>query len=104
MRLMRALMLILSIVAAVALFGTAYAGNISPLKHGGLYGILPLCFPFVLYCSAALLVLQIWWHWRGVVIIALGLLASAGPVLQVCPLNLSTPKAPEDSDTFAHDL
>lgn len=100
MCLMRALMLILSIAAAVSLFCTAYAGNISPLKHGGLYGILPLCFPFVIYCSVALLVLQIWWHWRGVVIIALGLLASAGPVLQVCPLNLGTPHAPEGSDTF----
>ncbi len=100
MRLMRALMLILSIVAAVALFCTAYAGNISPLKHGGLYGILPLCFPFVIYCAVALLVLQIWWHWRGVVIISVGLLASAGPVLQVCPLNLGSHHAPEGSDTF----
>jgi len=100
MRLMRALMLILSIVAAVALFCTAYAGNISPLRHGGLYGILPLCFPIVLYSSLALLALQIWWHWRGFIIIAIGLLASAGPALQVCPLNIGSPKAPEGSDTF----
>lgn len=101
MRLMRGLMLTLSIVAAVALFCTAYAGNISPLKHGGFWGILPLCFPLVMLCAAILLVLQIWWHWRGVVIVAIGFIICTGPALQVCPLNIGgNRKAPEGSDTF----
>ena len=101
MRLMRGLMLSLSILTAVALFCTAYAGNISPLKHGGFWGILPLCFPIIMLCAAILLALQIWWHWRGVVIIAVGFLASAGPALQVCPLNIGgDKKAPAGSDTF----
>lgn len=99
-RLMRALMLILSILAALALFATAYAGNISPLRHGGLWGILSLAFPIVMLCAATLLLLQIWWHLRGVVIIALGFLACAGPAWQVCPLNIFSPSAPEGSENF----
>lgn len=100
MRLMRALMLILSIIAAIALFTTAYAGNISPLRHGGLWGILSLTFPIVMLCAAVLLLLQIWWHTRGVVIVALGFLSCAGPAWQVCPLNVFSPAAPEGSQKF----
>ncbi len=100
MRLLRALMLILSIASAVATIFTAYSGHISPLKHGGFWGIFPLCFPICLLCSVILIVLQVWWHWRGVIITAIGLVASAAPALQICPLHLGTPKAPEGSDTF----
>lgn len=102
MRLMRGLFLTLSIVAAAALVCTGYAGHISPLQHGGLPAILPLCFPLTMLVAACLLVLQVVWHWRGTVIVAIGFLASAGPALQVCPLNVhfGARKAPEGSDVF----
>ena len=100
MRLMRGLFLTLSIVAAAALVCTGYAGHISPLQHGGLPAILPLCFPLTMLGAAVLLVLQLVWHWRGVIIVAAAFLASAGPALQICPLNVhfGERKAPEGSD------
>lgn len=102
MRLVRGLMLILSIASVVALIATAYAGNVSPLKYGGLWGILPLCFPGCLCCYAALMALQVFWHWRGFVIMSAGMLACAGPALDVCPLNVGfgERKAPEGAETF----
>lgn len=102
MRLMRALGLIASIVVAIGLFATAYAGHVSPLRHGGLWGILPLCLPMAIIAGACLMVLQVWWHWRGVIILAVSFVASAQPVLQVCPLHLPWihPKAPEGAETF----
>ena len=102
MRLVRGLMLILSIASVVALIATAYSGNVSPLKYGCLWGILPLCFPGCLCCYAALMALQVFWHWRGFVIMSAGMLACAGPALDVCPLNVGfgERKAPEGAETF----
>lgn len=88
LRLMRGLFLTLSILLAVALVATAYAGNISPLQHGGRWGLLSLAFPGVMGAAAVGLLLQVWWHWRGVCIVAAGFAATAMPCLQVCPLNI----------------
>ena len=102
LRLLRAIMLIASILVAAATVVTAYSGDISPLKSGGFWGILPLCFPMILLAAICLIVLQIWWHWRGVIIVALGLLASASPALSVCPLHIhfGERRAPDGSDKF----
>ena len=100
MRMMRGLMLILSIAAVVALLFTAYAGNVSPLRYGGLWGILPLCFVPCLGIYAGLLLLQLFWHWRGVAIMGVGLLACLGPALDACPLSIhfgAREAAPGDS-------
>ncbi len=103
MRLLRALMLILSILAAISLPVTGYAGMLSPLKHGGFYGILPLLFPICMLSAAILLVLQLLWHWRGVLIIAAGFAVTAVPAWQVCPLNIhfGQPKTSENQGTFS---
>lgn len=103
MRLLRALMLILSIVAALSLPVTGYAGMLSPLKHGGFYGILPLLFPVCMLVAAILLVLQLLWHWRGVIIVALGFAVTAVPAWQVCPLNihLGQHKTTDSQGTFS---
>lgn len=103
MRLLRAIMLTLSIVAALSLPATGYAGMLSPLKHGGFYGILPMLFPACMLAAAILLLLQLLWHWRGVIIIAAGFAVTAAPAWQVCPLNIhfGQPKIAENQGTFS---
>lgn len=93
-------MLCVDIMAVAALIVTAYAGNLSPVQHGGLWGVMPLCFPGVLAIVVALLVLHLFWLRKGAVITALGLLACAAPVLNFCPLHILTPKIPEGAETF----
>ncbi len=97
MRLLRGLFMFLSILAILAMLVSAYAGNVSPLKNGGTWGILPLCLEPCMAICLLLMILQLGWHWRGVVSIAIGYLACAGPCLDVCPLNvhIGERKAPE---------
>lgn len=87
-RIGRAAMNVLNVVAVAALIVSGYAGVVSPLKYGGLFGIIGLTFPIVLALVLALAVLQIFWHRRGLIIIGVGLLLCAGPILTFSPLNI----------------
>lgn len=96
----RSLMVVVDVLAVVALIITAYAGNISPLKYGGVWGILGLTFPLVLLLVLALTVLHIFWFRRCLLILGCGMLLCGGPILTFCPLNIHFGRqkaAPEDS-------
>ena len=97
---MRGLAATADVLAVAALALTGYAGYVSPLSKGGLWGILVLGFGPVLAVCLILLVIQLFWHRRGAVIIGAGLLLCAGPVLTFCPLNVIHPKVPEEAETF----
>lgn len=99
-RFFRAAAMVLDIVAVLALIVTAYAGMVSPISHSSLWGVLPLAFPAVLTLVVVLILSQIVWHWRGVMICICGVALCAGPVLDTCPLNLNKPKKNEGAETF----
>ncbi len=93
-------MLCVDVLAVAALIVTGYAGNLSPIQHGGLWGLLPLCFPACLAAVCVFLLLHLFWLRKGAVITGLGLLVCAGPVLNYSPLHFFTPKIPEGAETF----
>ncbi len=99
-RFLRAAALTVDIVAVAALCLTAYAGMVSPLKHGGIWGVFPLAFPVCLLAVTLMAVAQLFWHRRGAVICFLGMLLCAGPILTYCPLNFVKHKVPEGAETF----
>ena len=92
--------MLIDILAVCALALTGYAGNVSPLKYGGYWGILPLCFPGVLLICTLLLIGQLFWHRRGAVVIFLGMIACSGPILTYSPLHICTPKIPAGAESF----
>lgn len=96
----RGFMLGIDVLAVCALIVSAYSGNVSPLKHGGYWGILPLCFGPCLLVTVLLLLLHLFWLRKGAVITGLGILICTGPLLGYCPLNFTTPKVPEGAETL----
>ncbi|MCM1067560.1 MAG: endonuclease/exonuclease/phosphatase family protein [Muribaculaceae bacterium] len=99
-RIWRALALLVDIAAVGILIVTGYAGMLSPLRYGGVWGVLPLGFPIAFWIVVGLLAVQLFVHRRGAVVCALGLVICAGPALDYCPLNFGTRKAPEGAPTF----
>lgn len=93
--------MLVSLLAAVSLCVTAYAGNVSPVTNSAVWGILPLCFWPVALLTVILLLCQIGWNRGGIILIVLGMLISAGPLLTLCPLHIFSPSVPEDSETLS---
>lgn len=89
-----------SVLVVMALAVTGYAGCVSPLKHGGVWGILPLCFPAVLLAAVVLLVVQCFFNRKGAVVVLAGMVCCAGPILSYSPLHLTRGKAQAGEDTF----
>lgn len=87
-RILRGLMMFVDVVAVLALALCGYAGTISPLKYGGIWGIFGLAFPIVLITVLALAVLQLFVHRRGLWVLGLGMLACAGPILTYSPVHI----------------
>ncbi len=96
----RTVLLIIDILLAFALFATAYAGMFSPLKYGGRWGVVGLAFAPILYVTLFMLVVQLFFHRRGAIVLAAALIGCAGPVLTFCPLNFGTRHAAEGATTF----
>lgn len=92
--------LILDVILIAALALTGYAGNVSPLQHGGVWGVLPLCFMPVLIACLLFFLLQLFIYRTGAVVILGGCLLSAGPILDNCPLHVTTPEIPEGAESF----
>ncbi len=84
----RAVLLCIDIMAGLALLATGYAGNVSPLKYGGAWGILGLAFPIVLALVTALFILQLFVHRRGAVVLAVFAAFAGGPILTYSPFNI----------------
>ncbi|MBD5232699.1 MAG: hypothetical protein HDS65_00815 [Bacteroidales bacterium] len=99
-RILRGLAISVDVLLGAALCLTAYAGNISPLQHGGIWGIFPLCFPFCLVAAVIILILQLFWNRIGALIMALAMLICAGPIWDYCPLHFGTPSVPDDATKF----
>lgn len=101
-RLIRGLVVFIDILVGAALFASAYAGNVSPLKYGGAWGIAGLAFGPVLAVAVLLLVLQLIWFRKGALLMALFMLSCAGPIFTFCPLNMHFgPEKPgPDKKTF----
>ncbi len=99
-RTLRALALAVDVVLGAALCLSAYAGHISPLQHGGIWGVFPLCFPFCLIGVVILLIAQLFWNRWGAAILGIATLACAGPILDTCPIHFGTPKVPEGAEKF----
>lgn len=90
----------LSALLAIALGISAYAGMISPLKHGGMWGIAGLALPAMVIITIAWGVLQLLWCRTGAAVSGLSLVACAGPILSLCPVHVSANKPAEGAFTF----
>lgn len=99
-RFVGALVLLVDFVAVCALALTGYAGYVSPLQNGGIWGLFPLAFPIVLFGCVCLLVLQLFFYRRGLFLLIPCMLMCAGPILKVSPFNFRKPKVPEGAETF----
>ncbi len=99
-KVLRSLALILDIFVGLALCVTAYAGNVSPLQHGGIWGILPLCFPFCLAGALLLAIAQCFWHRRGAIVLTAAMLVCAGPILRFSPLHFGKVEVPAGASEF----
>ena len=99
-RILYILFILLDLAAGCALAVTGYAGYVSPLKHGGLWGVLPLGFGYAFWLCIALLVLQLLFYRRGALVLAILMLCSAGPVLTFFPVNAGTSEIPPGSESF----
>ncbi|MDE6853501.1 MAG: endonuclease/exonuclease/phosphatase family protein [Muribaculaceae bacterium] len=99
-RFMRGVAVVTDLVAVAGLALTGYAGYMSPLSKGGLWGALVLGFGPMLIICLILLIIQLFWHRSGAVIIGAGMLLCAGPVLTFCPLNVVRPNVPTGAETF----
>ena len=100
-RILRGLALCIDLIVVFALLLTGYAGCISPLSHNSWWGVLPLAFPICFWVTVVLMLLQLLWHRRGAVVLALGMLCCGGPVLTYFPLHVTTPKAPAGAEEFS---
>ena len=98
LRVLRVLSIMVSILAVIVLIATGYAGYISPLRHGGVWGILPLGFPIVFWSCVGLLCLQLLYCRKGSLIVLAGMIFTLGPILTYFPLNFGSKKAPEGSE------
>lgn len=98
------LFIICDVLIIAGLLVSGYSGCISPLKHGGLWGILGLAFPIFLSASVILLILQAIWYRLGAAMTLLGMIACAGPILTFFPLNIGKndrKPANADAPTFS---
>lgn len=97
-RLLRLLGIMLSIIVAVVLIATAYAGKVNPQEHHKV-ALIGLAFPFVLYASLALAVIWlILRQWASIIILVVAMIASAGPILTLSPINFDSGLNEDDSD------
>lgn len=96
----RAIALTIDIIIALATIISAYAGWLSPLKYGGIWGIAGLTFPIWFWLTIVLLIIQLFKHRRGAIVLAATLLLSAGPVLSYFPVHIFPTKANPVSHTF----
>lgn len=99
-RIVDVLLLIADVLVVGALCLTCYAGMVSPLKHGGIWGIFPLGLPIVLLVMFGLTVLQLFVNRKGLFVLLGGVLLCGGPLLTYCPLHIGTDKAREGAETF----
>lgn len=97
LRFVRRASIIFSGIVAVFVLLAAYSGHISPVSHGGYWGILGLAFPFVLAGAVLWMLIQILFCRTGSLVVLAALVVSAGPILEYCPLHIFSPKAPEDA-------
>lgn len=98
LRIVRIVSMVVSVVAALTLISTGYAGYISPLRHGGVWGILPLGFPIVFWSCITLLVIQLFYCRKGSMIVFAGIICALGPVFTYSPMYFGSRKAPEGSE------
>lgn len=96
----RTVAVILDVILVAALVLTGYAGNVSPLQHGGLWGVFPLAFMPVLLVCFIFFVLQLLICRIGAGVLLGGFLLCAGPILDNCPIRFSKPKIPEGAESF----
>lgn len=98
----RAFVVGLDIVAGAGLVASGYGGCVSPLEHGGIYGVMLLSFPIWLAACVVLLLGQLLFFRKGAVLTAVFMLATSGPVLDFAPLHLPFPsrKPAEGNHTF----
>lgn len=82
------ILMVLDVLAVAALILCGYAGTISPLKYGGMWGIFGLAFPLALIAVLLLAFVQMFVHRRGLWVLGLGLIVCAGPILTFSPINI----------------
>lgn len=99
-RIVDVLLIIVDVLVVGALCLTSYAGMVSPLKNGGIWGIFPLGLPIVLLVMFGLTVLQLFINRKGLFILLGGVLLCGGPLLTYCPLHIGTDKPREGAETF----
>lgn len=68
-RIVNWLLIVLDAAAVGALILTGYAGLVSPLRFGGVWGILPLGFPIALLAVGVLALIQMFHFRKGLIIL-----------------------------------
>lgn len=99
-RFLRGFCIAVDVVLVAALALTGYAGMVSPLQHGGLWGVFPLVFMPLLVLCLVLLLAQLFFCRAGAGVLFAGFLICAGPVLDNCPFNFSSRSVPEGAESF----
>lgn len=100
MKFLKILFIIIDLLAGAAMTVSAYSGLVSPLKHGGVWGIVGLTFPFLLSLVVFLAIIQLFWNKIGSLILAIFMIFSSGPLITYFPLNIGTRSAQEGAFTF----
>lgn len=92
--------LALNLVCAAAMIVSAYNGYISPMAHGGYWGVAGLAFPIALF-SVVLFLFIDFFVWRKSVFVPLiTLLVCVGPTLNYFPLHIFNGKASDGAKTL----
>lgn len=89
--LLKTLLLIINLAAAVALIVSGYGGHVSPLLSA-IPGFALMLLPFFIVSVVVLLVIDLIFWRRLTFLPALALLMCASPVWNLCPLNIAHPE------------
>ncbi len=96
-RVLRFVSILLTILLGVVLIVSAYSGRISPLRYGGIWGLLQLSYPLWLTVMVFVVFIQLFYCRKGAFIGFAAMLFTAGPFLDFCPLNFSSRKPLPDA-------
>lgn len=99
-RILRFCSMIVTLALSAVLVVSAYSGYLSPLRYGGIWGLMQLSYPLWLTLMLIAILLQLAYYWKGALAGLTALLLTAGPLLDFCPLNFGTRKPGPDAPVF----
>lgn len=99
MRLIRGLLWTVTVPVCLAMFVSAYAGQLSPTRYPGAC-LAVMTFPIWMVSMAVVTVLDLLLCRRALLAVAVTVASCLPAIWDNCPLNVLPPKAPEGARTF----